>query len=201
MKLVVYDCETKNAIPSRHETPLDGIKYCAGWTDHAGMGVAVICAYVWGEGYRVFLDDNFDEWRALVERDDTVFAGFNNHSFDDKLVGAALGTHIPAARSYDLLEEVRVARGMARLGVGGVSQHELLRANFLEGKRGSGAFAPILWQKGKRGQVIDYCLQDVIGLKKLIELVYADRVRDPETQRILHINKPADTGIAVEENS
>lgn len=189
MKLVIYDAEIKNAIPEKGVAPLEGVTYCRGWGDHAGMGIAVICAYVWDEGYRVYLEDNLSAFKELVEAPDTLIVGFNNRSFDDQLLEAC-GIHVPTNHSWDLLRAVRVARGMSPSGVSGPSLHILCQANFLAGKSGSGAFAPILWQRGKHGQVISYCLNDTIQLKKLIELVVVGRLRDPESGRVLNVQRP-----------
>jgi hypothetical protein len=193
MRLVVYDAEIKNAIPEKGVAPLEGISYCKGWGDHEGMGVSVICAYVFGgSGYRVFLEDNMHEFKTLAQDPETLCVGFNNRAFDDSLVRLALGINIEERRSWDLLRAVRVARGMDPGYIaGGPNLDSLCKANFLPGKSGSGAFAPILWQKGKTGQVIDYCLNDTIQLKKLIELVQDGRLRDHESGRILVMPAPS----------
>lgn len=188
--MVLYDAEIKNAIPEKGVAPLEGVTYCRGWHDKVGMGVSVICAYVWGEGYRVYLDDNMSAFKELVEAPETLLVGYNNKAFDDPLIEEALGIHVPVNHSYDLLRAVRIARGESGGSVGGPSLDRLCQANFLPGKNGSGAFAPILWQRGKHGQVISYCLQDVMMTKKLIELVIDGRLRDPDSGRILDAVRP-----------
>lgn len=196
MKLLVYDVEIVNAIPERGAAPLDGITYCKGWTDYFGMGVAVVCAYEWERGYHVYLKDNFAAFRELAEAPDTLCIGYNNRSFDDRLVEQAISVSIAPNRSWDLLRAIRVARGDSPGAPGGPTLDALCRANFLAGKTGSGAFAPLLWQKGKYGQVVDYCLNDVIQLKKLVELVIAGRLRDPDSGRILPVTMPGDIAVA-----
>lgn len=190
MKLLVYDAEILNAIPEKGVAPVEGVRYCKGWGDFEGMGVSVICAYVQGAGYRVFLEDNFDVFKALAEDPETLLVGFNNRVFDDSLVRLSLNINIAEHRSWDLLRGVRVACGMAPGAPGGPNLDSLCKANFLPGKNGNGAFAPMLWQRGKHGQVIDYCLNDVIQLKKLIELVELGRLRDHESGRILRVEMP-----------
>lgn len=190
MKLVIYDAEIKNAIAERGTAPLEGVSYCKGWGDHIGMGVSVICAYVWDEGYRVYLDDNMSAFKELVEGPEVLLVGFNNRVFDDLLLDRCLGIHVPVNHSWDLLRAVRVARGESPGLVGGPSLDQLCKANFLPGKSGSGAFAPILWQRGRFGQVISYCLNDVMQLKKLIELVTVGKLRDPDSGRILAVQRP-----------
>lgn len=200
MKLIVYDCEILNAIPDSITklAPLEGIKYCQGWGDHAGMGISVVCAYIWGEGYRVFLHDNLSELLALAMMPDNIMVGFNNHAFDDKLIrGQMSGEGLNfAASSWDLAREVRRAKGMnpdaPGGGTGGLDG--LARANFLSGKK-STANAPVDWQRGLWGKVIDQCLLDVMLTKRLVELALDYRLRDTESGRKLAIDitalKPA----------
>jgi hypothetical protein len=191
MKLMVYDAEILNAIPVKGEPKIEGIRYCAGWTDYEGMGVSVICAYVWDSGYRVFLADNMHEFKELAEDPETLLVGFNNRAFDDSLVRLALGINIEERRSWDLLRAYRVARGQDPGYIaGGANLDKLCKANFLPGKSGSGAFAPILWQQGKHGQVIDYCMRDTDQTLKLLELVMDGRLRDHESGRVLNVQMP-----------
>jgi hypothetical protein len=190
MRIVVYDAEILNAIPDKGSASIEGITYAKNWGDHVGMGVSVITAYVWEHGYRVFLADNFATFKELAEDPETLCVGYNNRVFDDLLLERALGITIPVSRSYDLLRAVKVARGQNPAGVGGPSLGALCEANFLPGKNGTGAFAPILWQKGKIGQVIDYCLNDTAQTVRLLELVLAGRLRDPDSGRILSVSQP-----------
>lgn len=65
---VIYDIEIIKAVPDRKFPRSEGVEYCAGWDDHAGMGVSVIGAYDYFTGRaRVFCKDNFDEFRNLIE--------------------------------------------------------------------------------------------------------------------------------------
>lgn len=191
MKILIYDAEIKNAIPEKGTPPIEGVSYCKGWGDYEGMGVSVICAHVPDLGYRVYLEDNFAEFKELAEDPETLLVGFNNRAFDDSLLRLALTINIDDRRSWDLLRAVRLARGQLPGYIhGGPNLDSLCKANFLPGKNGSGAFVPILWQKGKQGQVVNYCLNDTIQLKKLIELVQAGRLRDHDSGRILDITMP-----------
>ncbi len=190
MRIVVYDAEIENAIPTKGEEPIPGIRYCHGWGDHEGMGISVLAAYVWEEGYRIFMKDNAEAFKSLAEAPDTVLVGFNNRVFDDLLVERCWGVAVSPSRSWDLLRAIRVARGDSPGSVGGPGLNRLCEANFLPPKAGHGAFAPILWQKGKVGQVIDYCLGDVLRTVKLVELVHAGRLRDPDSGRVLDVQFP-----------
>lgn len=192
MNLLVYDTEIINAVPDKHLPQAMDIRYCKGWSDHEGMGVSVICAYLWEVGYRVFLKDNFGEFKDLVADPETLCIGFNNRAFDDLLLDRALGIGISIHRSWDLLRSVRVARGESPGAVGGISLDKLCKANFLPGKSPmAGMAVPMMWQRGQYGAVINHCLNDVMQTKKLVELVLAGRLRDPESGRILPVTLPA----------
>lgn len=172
--MIIYDCEIVKAIPNKNEPPIPGIAYCKGWRDYAGMGISVIgvCDYETDQ-YQLFCKDNFPEFQALVDKTDVV-VGFNNIAFDDQLCRAN-GISIPANKSYDLLQEIRVgARHMKaskNLKHGSLSLDACCQANFDYGKSGNGAEAPIWWQRGEIGKVIDYCLRDVWLTAMLLERV------------------------------
>lgn len=190
MNLLIYDCEIIRGIPSRNELPMEGIEYCDGWHDHANMGVSVICAYQRGQGYRVFLEDNFGEFKELAENPDILCVGFNNRKFDDRLVSAALG--ITVARSWDLLREIWIEASLNPDGFsrnhGGYGLEAVSLANGLGGKSGNGALAPVLWQQGNRGAVIDYCLRDVMLTKKCIELALDGFLKCPKSGRQMSLD-------------
>ena len=166
---IVYDCEILRAIPDKHPR-VDGLAYCAGWKDFAGMGIACICAIEVGIGLpRIFLQDNlaaFGEWTRGA-----LLIGFNNVSFDNELLRA---NHLyAAAGSYDILRALRLAVGETAgytpgLTRGGRTLRDCARAN-LDGvvKLDDGANAPILAQHGKYGELVDYCLRDVMIERRL----------------------------------
>ena len=187
MKLVVYDCEIRHCIPDGKNPIPEGMACCAGWTDYVGMGISVITAYVWGEGYRVFLEDNMEEFKALASDPETMLAGFHSWRFDDRLISAVLGIQI--AQSWDLLYQIALAAALNPHGVPhGYSLDAVCEANFLPKKSRSGAQAPILWQSGMIGTLIDYGLGDVMRTKKLIELALDGRLRSPIHFRRLEVD-------------
>ena len=188
MRGLIFDIEIIKAIPSRKEPAMPGIEYCGGWDDHANMGISVISAYECDTGrYRVFLEDNFGAFEDLANVYRGRICGFNSINFDDK-VCAWNGIHVET--TYDLLREVWRGAGLgpefdarthADFGLDRLSQ-----ANQLTGKTGHGALAPIQWQQGKRGAVIDYCLEDVRLTATLIEQARSKHwgggwLRDPRT--------------------
>ncbi len=171
---LVYDIEILNAIPDNRHPPVEGVSYCGGWDDYKGMGIACICTYDYKhDRYHTFLEDNQHQFFALLQKRDYLI-GFNNGGFDDKLIMEVVGFDVNKhTKSMDLLSEVWAACGLGRRYGGpqyaGFGLQELSLANGLPGKTSTGAHAPILWQKGKRGEVIDYCLNDVWLTKKLID--------------------------------
>lgn len=180
---LIYDCETINCIPIGEYNP--DFQYCKSRDDFKGMGLSVIGAYTsWTGRYHVFLNDNLNDFQFLVDQAYRI-VGFNSFAFDDKLCWA---NDIQIKTDYDLLCEVRVAAGMPPHYVKGVTRkgyslNDLAQANLNIQKTGSGAIAPQLWQKGEKGKVIDYCLNDVMLVKELYER--RRQLIDPINQMIL----------------
>jgi len=174
-KMIVYDIEIINAIPPKNGGErVAGVRYCDGWHDLFNMGISVICAYDSKEDeYRVFLQDNFDQFQRLVERDMLV-AGFNSISFDDRV---CRDNGIYVDTRFDLLRATYSALGLDPWPseyteeYKGRSLDAMARANGLNPKTGSGALAPVLWQQGKLGTVIDYCLHDVEITRCLLDRI------------------------------
>lgn len=181
--MIIYDCEIKKAILGKGEQPLPGIEYCDGWRDFDGMGCSVVTAYDYIEQrYRVFCDDNLQEFQELVNQRSLVI-GFNNKPFDDQLMEAC-GVTIPPEKSWDILEEIWAASGLARQFEGDDHKHFGLdaccQANFGIGKTGNGAHAPIEWQNGNIGTVIDYGLEDSRLTKLLVDKIAIEgHIKDP----------------------
>lgn len=182
-KTVTYDCEIARCIPTGDRSP--ELEYCQGADDFEGMGIAVICAYSsWDDRYHVYLQDNLASLQKLVDQAQEV-VGFNSLSFDDRLC-AANGLRVKT--TYDLLHHVRVAAGMPPHYVKGVTRagynlERLAQVNLGYGKSGTGALAPELWQRGKRGSVISYCLGDVDLTRKLYER--RAKLIDPTNEKVL----------------
>ena len=192
--MIVYDIEIHNAIPDRNGRRETGIKYCEGWKDYGGMGIAVIGCYDYiSERSRVFCRDNLREFAALVERHELV-VGFNNYRFDDWILRTQ-GIDLPERKSYDLLDEI-----WHGAGVTGEYKYEthsgyglsaMARANFSLEKTGDGALAPIQWQRGAVGTVVDYCLADVHLTKRLLDrVIRAGRLKSPVNETWIDVRKP-----------
>jgi len=172
--MIVFDCEIENAILMRGEIEIEGIKYCGGWRDFKGMGLSVIGVYDYKRDQsRVFCRDNFAEFQDLVCETDAV-VGFNNIAFDNQLC-AAHGIKVPDEKSYDVLVEIWKAAGLgpkfAPKTHGGYGLDAVCKANFNINKTGHGAMAPVDWQRGRIGKVIDYCLMDTMLCRMLYDFI------------------------------
>lgn len=178
---LIYDCEIIRAIPQSRGVREPGIAYCEGFHDFGSMGISCIAAYdYWSDEYRVFGEGNFEELAALAAGR-TQIVGFNSFSFDDKLCAA---NNLQVTTTYDLLVEAWRATGQPLTYTKGVTRsgfrlHDMANYNINLWKAGNGAEAPIWWQRGQYAKVMDYCLRDVMLLRRLLEL--GDRLRDPTT--------------------
>jgi hypothetical protein len=179
--MIIFDTEIKKAILAREEEPIEDIEYCDGWTDYEGMGISVVGVYDYVENrYRVFMDDNINELQELIDSRDLVI-GANSIGFDNKLCEAN-GIKISHKNQYDVMLEIAklVYPDSKKPYFKGCGLDNCVKANFGTQKSGHGAMAPIDWQRGKVGTVIDYCLNDVRLTKKLVdEIIYNAKLKSP----------------------
>lgn len=161
--MIIYDAEIRNAILGRGETAVPGIHYCHGWGDYIGMGIACICTYdTHTHEPRVFLEDNIAEFAEYLKGQPT--AGFNSLGFDNKLL-AAFGVEIELEDHFDIIRGIWDSDGINLDGTlnsrkRGWKLDNIMQHTFALAKSGSGAHAPIWWQQGRFGKVIDYCARD-----------------------------------------
>ncbi|TVL97720.1 MAG: hypothetical protein CV087_22085 [Candidatus Brocadia sp. WS118] len=196
--MLIYDIEILKAISGKNEERLPHIDYCEGWHDHANMGISCICAYDYVEDrYRVFAFVNhFDEFRELIAKRD-IIVGFNNIGFDNKvMVHAGFDSDVLSAKSYDLLQQIWIGEGLedhfvypTHIGYG---LDDVCKANFGVSKSGHGASAPVQWQRGEYGKVIDYCLNDIRLTKRLLDHVIAHGcIRSPKNyESVIRVRRP-----------
>lgn len=195
--MLIYDVEIRKAILGKGETPKPGVSYCKGWKDFAGMEISVIGAYDYEEHrYRVFCEDNIEEFVKLA-RNRSPLVGFNNVRFDNNLLGANRVDVFDAnATFYDLLIEIWCGAGLVPTWQGfethgGYDLNAICVANFGHGKTGNGALAPVLWQQGKIGAVIDYCLEDVRLTKMLLDrVIERGWIINPKTGKRISVRRP-----------
>lgn len=162
--MIIIDVEIKKAILGRNETPIEGIEYCGGWRDFAGMGISCVCTYDINTGLsRVFLEEDLNALAEYLHGKTT--AGFNTRRFDLPLLAANDFDVNMCGEHYDMLEEIWIALGLNPDKFypkthGGWGLDAVCQATLGIAKTGHGALAPVWWQQGKRGKVIDYCLND-----------------------------------------
>ena len=185
--MLIYDIEIKKAIRGKNEERLTGIEYCEGWHDHANMGIACIGAYDYIEDrYRVFMDDNMNEFLKLCDARE-VLAGFNSIAFDNAVIGAAIPCNFgisDGSKFYDILVELWAAAGLGSKFAypthAGFGLDALCKANFGTAKSGNGALAPVDFQNGRYGSLVDYCLNDVRLTKQALdEIIRSGSLKDP----------------------
>jgi len=184
MSFLVYDLEIVKGIIKKGEEKLEDIEYCKGWHDHEGMGVSVIGAYdSVQDTFRVFCADNFGEFEDLMN-DRGVLVSFNGVGFDNKVL-TANEINVPEDKCYDILREIWICCGYNPDKFywkthGGFGLDAMAEANYLGGKTGHGALAPVDWQRGNIGAVIDYCLQDVRLTRDLFRLLHVKELISPK---------------------
>lgn len=184
---IAYDVEIISAIPQAGEVRDPSLFYCEGWEDYAGMGLSVVTAYDFVEkAYRVYLQDNLDQLRTLVNSRGVIM-GFNNRRFDDNVL-AANEIYVPKNKCYDLWEEVVKTQpdGQRR----GFTLNDMLKANGLTPKSGLGSEAPGWAQKGLWGILINYCLDDTRLFIFLLRLAMNDMMQNPKGGGYMKVRKP-----------
>lgn len=193
--MLIYDLEICNAVPPRDGRLLEDVCYCEGWSDFAGMGIACICVYDFiKERPRVFLKDNLADFATLASSHETL-VGYNNLRFDNRVLEAAGLPALPESHCYDLLTEIWRGAGLSDefhpATHGGFSLDAVCGANFRSSKSGNGADAPLWFQRGEVGKLVDYCLGDVFLTKRLLDrVIRCGRLLDPRSGQWLSIRKP-----------
>lgn len=192
MNVLIYDCEIIKCIPGKNGYKKPGFEYCAGWNDHANMGISLIGAWQSKDNsIRIYPQKAFNSFQKAVKEADLII-GFNSISFDDKLCranGIEIETH------YDLLSEVWTAAGMPRTYTYGVTRagyrlEDLAQANLGRGKSGSGELAPELWQRGKQWEVARYLTDDILLTKQIFDR--RDNLIDPTDLSTLCLREPGE---------
>lgn len=192
MSYLIYDIEIVKAIPFKNEPTVPGVEYCEGWHDHANMGISVIGGYDYStDRWRVFCEDNFAEFFALAK--ERTIVSFNGLGFDNKVL--AHHGDLEGAKNYDILVEIWAAHGLGPVfnykTHGGFGLDAVCSANFGTNKTGDGGHAPVAWQKGKVGEVIDYCVNDIKLTKQIFDVVLAGKTLVcPKTRKDLTLRVP-----------
>lgn len=202
--MIVLDVEIKKAILGRGETPIEGIEYCKGWRDFEGMGIACVCTYdINTHLSRAFRFDEEDQKHAFenyISGEPT--AGFNTRRFDNTLLHHhGVDVEKIGGEHYDILEEIWIALGLNPDKFypkthGGWGLDAVCQATLGIAKTGHGALAPVWWQQGKQGKVIDYCLNDVWMEAQLLQWIIGNGWVTRDGKQKVAVKPPA---IRVEE--
>lgn len=189
--MIVFDCEIKKAIPGPNVP--HGITCCDGWEDFGGMGIACVCVYDYGERrYRVFCEDNLSDFQDLIHNRNLLI-GFNSVRFDNKLLSVN-GVDVGLISYYDIYYEIMRGLGVHKQEIkpAGYKLDQVCEINFGHSKTEHGAMAPVYYQQGKIGRVIDYCLNDVYLTVRLFNKIMRDEyILDPVNKgKVIFIDPP-----------
>jgi hypothetical protein len=140
------------------------------------MGISVICTYdTQRQKYAVYCEDNKEDFYDLMSRETEkggVLVSYNGLSFDNRVIEACWKWHVCQDNCYDVLVEIWTAHGLPPKYQypthAGFSLDDMAATNNFGAKSGSGAMAPVMWQRGQIGSVITYCLEDVRLTTKLV---------------------------------
>ena len=192
--MIVLDVEIKKAILGRNEEPIPDIEYCGGWRDFAGMGISCVCTYDTDTHLsRVFLEEDLLEFGLYVAGKPT--AGFNTKRFDIPLLEANEAGPVELSNHYDMLEHIWLALGLNPNKFypkthGGWGLDSVCGATLGIHKTGHGAMAPVWWQQGRRGKVIDYCLNDCWMEGQLLLHILRGKTVINKEGHVVHVEPP-----------
>jgi len=121
-----------------------------------------------------------------------LIVGFNSINFDNRVLSAVWGVDASKRNNYDILRGIWAAVALVGGARGGYGLDACCAANFGTKKSGNGAMAPVDWQRGKIGDVIDYCLQDVRLTKMLFdEICLHGSIRSPkDAHKTIEVKRP-----------
>jgi hypothetical protein len=161
--IIVLDLEIQKSIVDEKD-----------WENTHLMRISCLCMYTYiDQRYRVFGPRDVDAIRSMCIGAECV-VGHNINRFDLPII-----FNLPARErahdicTYDTLEEIWKSLDLpldtfsdAHKGYG---LDRVCRHTLNVSKSGSGAFAPVLYQRGEFWKLIDYCLEDVRMAKMLFE--------------------------------
>lgn len=163
--------EKLKAVEDECINPITGNPYifCAGWEDYEGMGLSVVgvrdCLT---RQYLAFTHDQLDDLQELIRQRDFLI-GFNSVRFDNRLLKAQ---GLELKPTFDILRALWRSSGLDPNEFTdnhkGYGLEQLAILNRVGRKTGKGANAPMLWQQGRKQEVIEYCIHDVELLRQVL---------------------------------
>lgn len=154
---IVYDLETQRGFDEVEGRRLDK------------LGVSVLVAYDYSDNeYKVFREHELNRLWPLFESADLII-GFNQKSFDNRVLGAYYRGDLSLFPHLDLLEEFYKTAGFR------VRLDALGQATLNARKSGSGLQAISWFKQGNFKDLEEYCREDVALTKNLYEYALANR--------------------------
>ena len=171
MKIITWDTEIMEMVENQPN----------GWDDARNglCGISCVCLYDTDSArYHTYsacgLGGTLEDWHdedldAMMTHLNSadLLVGFNTIAFDTPALQGFTGIDVQPEQ-YDLLHEIWGAVGRKYKGF---SLNDLCLRHGLGQKSGTGAGAPSLYQSGRFGALLDYCLGDVALTRKLINYV------------------------------
>jgi DNA polymerase elongation subunit (family B) len=167
MKILTFDIETRNKIPTKAEKDNPSLRnkercYCSGWDDYLGMGISFLGAHTsWDNKITFFDNNNLDCFNLLCAEAD-IITGYNILAFDIRVLKATLQAFgykpMPsyAEKIYDIFQDIRSVKKSS-----GWKLNDVAKATLGFSKNSDGAEAPDLWQTHQLAKLINYLYQDV----------------------------------------
>lgn len=197
--IIIFDAEIIRAIAikpeQREQYDEQGIEYVTSWDAHDQMGIACLCAPTMAQclsansGAELYREAIFFTEQTIGNAEYyfnqfALLVSYNGLSFDVPLLRAN-GCFLDDARHYDLCDTFKRASGKR------ASMDNLAGANDLPRKTGHGANAPVMWQRGQRREVVEYCFSDCIVLAHLFARVLeTGQLQNPHTGAMVKIEGP-----------
>jgi len=151
MRVVTFDIETANTLPSFSRGDLDQLELALVGIHDSSTGE--FSSYVKEELPKL--------WQILENTD--ILVGYNSDSFDIPLLNRYYPGDLTKIRSVDLMIEVQKVLGR-RLKLQSLAEGTLGR-----GKKGSGLDSVEWWQQGLVDKVREYCIEDVRLTRELYD--------------------------------
>jgi len=200
--IIVHDAEIINLIGWPHPTQNRPIT----WADHDVMGISVICTFEYSDmEYHVYMKDNFKVFTEKMNRAELI-TGFNVIGFDHQLYrGSGLDlkpeSELP---TYDMLVESRKGLGWQEGSQNfptGCRLDNHLRGTFGASfmKTANGEEAPKMWQEGRIGELISYCLGDAHRERMLFEYICSHGFVITDTHGAKQVRHPFDPAFKLAE--
>lgn len=165
---IVWDTESR--MPKPEDMPWDVYR------DRGGISIAVVVPLGVGalDGIEFYSDSDEPPWdpQGLAARlgGASIAVGYKSRTWDRGVVAGASGLQSPTTNELDLYEVLTQAlanEGTRRWPKGTWTLDAVCGRTFAKHKTLKGAFAPTLAEQGRWGELVKYCLTDVLLTRRL----------------------------------